>query len=78
MGHTAASFDSPVPILEKRSQWRVRRRPARRAGNFGGLSSGISREGGYKGWSVHGGHDVCRKLERKFAFWEREHCEEKA
>ena len=21
----------------------------------------------YKGWSVHGGHDACRKLERKFA-----------
>ena len=36
-------------------------------------------QAGYnKGWSVHGGHDVCRKLERKFAFWEREHCEEKA
>ena len=32
-----------------------------------------------KGWSVHGGHDVCRKLVQKFAFWERrEHCEEKA
>ena len=32
----------------------------------------------YKGWSVHGGHDAFRKLERKLTFWVREHCEEEA